>query len=772
MTRKPCAPSSRRIPELDGLRVMLVFIVSWYHIWQQSWLTPRVGRVSLDFLVRSGYMPVDGTILLSAFLLFLPYARSMLEGEPIPDRREFYRKRVMRVVPSYYFVTLVMLLFVAIPWGLYANPQSMVKDVFAHLTFTLTFWSDTYISTPIGVASWTLAIEMQAYLLYPFLARAAMKRPKTTLLSMAAVAWLWRGWCLWALPDYSMVVNQLPSFLDVYALGMLAALVYVRMTHLYRRVKQRPGRAAWQVTATAAAALCVWALILILKAQAASGSYTEIQRGQMLRRPVFSLTLGGLMLALPFAVKPVRFLMGNRLMKELAAVSMNYYLIHQNLAVHLKRLGIPPSVNVNPHMAAETAWQYPYTYLCFGLSLLMAFLVTYLVEKPCARLLRRWFDHYDKRRHTVMKDPRMVTLAHNLVNYSCSVQPGEKVWIEGTGIPAEFIAQLVEEVYAVGGVPYVMLRDPKVERALGMGYTEGQLDWLAEGDGKRMSECQAYIGVRGGDNMYETGDVPAERSAIYATHYGTKVHGQIRVPQTKWVVLRYPTPSMAQQAGMGTEAFEEHFFNVCNLDYGKMSRAMDALVERLNRADQVHITGRGTDLTFSIKGLPGIKCDGKLNIPDGEVYTAPVVGSINGVITYNTPSLYQGKVFENIRLVFKDGYIVEATCNDTERLNQILDTDPGARAVGEFAIGVNPYITSAIKDTLFDEKIAGSFHFTPGRCYDECNNGNKSAIHWDLVCIQTPEYGGGEMYFDGELIRRDGLFVPEDLQALNPENLK
>ena len=203
-----------------------------------------------------------------------------------------------------------------------------------------------------------------------------------------------------------------------------------------------------------------------------------------------------------------------------------------------------------------------------------------------------------------------------------------------------------------------------------------------------------------------------------------------------------------------------------------MSRAMDALVERLNKADQVHITGRGTDLTFSIKGLPGIKCDGKLNIPDGEVYTAPVVGSINGVITYNTPSLYQGKVFENIRLVFRDGYIVEATCNDTERLNQILDTDPGARAVGEFAIGVNPYITAAIKDTLFDEKIAGSFHFTPGRCYDECDNGNKSAIHWDLVCIQTPEYGGGEMYFDGELIRRDGLFVPEDLQALNPENLK
>lgn len=371
-----------------------------------------------------------------------------------------------------------------------------------------------------------------------------------------------------------------------------------------------------------------------------------------------------------------------------------------------------------------------------------------------------------------MKDPRMVTLAHNLVNYSCSVQPGERVWIEGTGVPAEFMALLVEETYAAGGIPFVSLKDPKVERAMGMGYTKEQLEWLAEGDAKRMSECQAYIGVRAGDNMYETGDVPAQRAQVYAASYNNKVHGSIRVPQTKWVVLRYPTPSMAQQAAMSTEAFEDYFFNVCCLDYGKMSRAMDALVKRMEATDQVHITGKGTDLTFSIKGLPAIKCDGKLNIPDGEVFSAPVVGSINGVITYNAPSLYQGRVYENIRLVFRDGYIVEATCNDTEGLNKILDTDPGARTVGEFAIGVNPFITSAIKDTLFDEKIAGSFHFTPGRCYAECNNGNQSAIHWDLVCIQTPEYGGGDMYFDGELIRRDGLFVPEDLQALNPEFLK
>lgn len=371
-----------------------------------------------------------------------------------------------------------------------------------------------------------------------------------------------------------------------------------------------------------------------------------------------------------------------------------------------------------------------------------------------------------------MKDPRMVQLAKNLVNYSCRVQPGERVWIEGTGVPAEFMAQLVEETYAAGGVPFVNLRDPKVERAMGMGYTAEQLDWLAEGDAKRMSECQAYIGVRAGDNSYETGDVPQERTALYAKHYGSVVHGGVRVPHTKWVVLRYPVPAMAQQASMSTEAFEDYYFNVCNLDYGRMSKAMDALVRRMEAADQVHITGRGTDLRFSMKGLPAIKCAGEANIPDGEVFSAPVVGTIEGEITYNTPSLYQGVTFENIHLVFREGRIVEATANDTKRLNEILDTDEGARRVGEFAIGVNPYITSAMKDTLFDEKIAGSFHFTPGCCYDDCDNGNRSAIHWDLVCIQTPEYGGGEMYFDGELIRKDGRFVPEDLQGLNPEHLK
>ncbi len=371
-----------------------------------------------------------------------------------------------------------------------------------------------------------------------------------------------------------------------------------------------------------------------------------------------------------------------------------------------------------------------------------------------------------------MKDPRMIQLAHNLVNYSCHVEKGERVLIESTGVPHEFTAALVEKVYEAGGIPLVVLHAPTVERALYMGYTKEQLELMAKYDSMRMKDCQAYIGVRAGDNSFEYSDVPGENITLFGKHYSRLVHSEIRVPETKWVVLRYPLPSMAQQANMSTEAFEDHFFNVCNLDYGKMSRAMDHLVARMQRTDKVRIVGQGTDLTFSIKGQPAIKCAGELNIPDGEVFSAPIRDSVNGVLQYNTPSLYHGRTYENIRLVFKDGKIIEATGNDTKRINEIFDTDEGARYIGEFAIGVNPYITSAIKDTLFDEKIAGSFHFTPGNCYDECPNGNKSTIHWDLVCIQTPEYGGGEMYFDGELVRKDGLFVTEDLQCLNPDSLK
>ena len=305
-----------------------------------------------------------------------------------------------------------------------------------------------------------------------------------------------------------------------------------------------------------------------------------------------------------------------------------------------------------------------------------------------------------------------------------------------------------------------------------MGQTKEQATLRAKFDGARMSEMDAYIGIRGGQNALELCDVPEENIQIESEYYSHPVHHNIRVKKTKWVVLRYPNEGMAQSANMSTDAFEDYYFNVCNLDYAKMDRAMDALKVRLDNADKVRIIAKDTDISFSIKGIGSKKCSGGRNIPDGEIYTAPVKNSVNGTITYNAPSIENGFRFENVSLTFKDGKIIKATANDNKKVNAIFDTDEGARYVGEFALGVNPYITKPMGDILFDEKISGSIHFTPGSCYKDADNGNKSAIHWDLVQIQTKEYGGGEIYFDGELIRKDGLFVPDDLLCLNPENLK
>lgn len=541
---RPYAPSPRQIPELNGLRVLLVLIVSWYHFWQQSWLTPHVGHTSLDFLVRSGYMPVDGTIFLSGFLLFLPHARTMVLGERAPDLRGFYQRRVMRIVPSYYFVTLLMLLALALPglwsnanpgyafdsadwelwrgwsdqgpvmslegrldwiagryggsvltrlgdwmfclmtmaallyllyvrarllrgpaarfpgpdqgwtrrclsaWGFTAgliaalavtcvlfwllmsepftplseklavlperfrgdslqyardwlenvpaafhgNTALMWEDVVRHLTFTQTFNYATYVGTPIGVASWTIAIEMQFYLIFPLLARGARKNPLAVFAIMAAIAFGFRSWGLWAMEDFNMVVNQLPNFLDAYAMGMAASLVYVKLTTLWS--KERWLQLLWSIAATALLLTAFWGLTQLLRVQAGSSGTLGIQGGQMIRRPVFAALMAQLTLTLPFALRPVRFLMGNRLMGFLAMVSMNYYLIHQNFAVYLKqRLQLPFSHHYpSPNMPSpERPWADQYMALCFIGSLLLAAGITFLIEKPFAWLLGMGF---------------------------------------------------------------------------------------------------------------------------------------------------------------------------------------------------------------------------------------------------------------------------------------------------------------------------------------------------------------------------------------------
>lgn len=369
-----------------------------------------------------------------------------------------------------------------------------------------------------------------------------------------------------------------------------------------------------------------------------------------------------------------------------------------------------------------------------------------------------------------MNDPRFARLADVLTGFSTSLAKGERVLIDAFDIPEEMVIALVRAARARGALPYVQLNNSRITRELLRGAEAAQYRTSAEAELFRMKRMDAYIALRGSGNIFESSDVPADRMQL--------VNGLMRpvlnwrVEKTKWVVLRWPTSAMAQQAGMSTERFEDFYFRVCTLDYARMRPGMAALQKLMARTDRVEIKGPGTDLRFSIKGIGAVPCGGLRNIPDGEVFSCPVKDSVEGEITYNAASVYQGVEFNNVRLVFKQGRIVEATCSgDNRRLNAIFDSDPGARYVGEFALGFNPHILQPMRDILFDEKIAGSFHFTPGQAYGDADNGNRSQVHWDLVSIQRPECGGGEIRFDGRLVRKDGRFVLKSLEKLNPEYL-
>ncbi|MEP6685325.1 MAG: aminopeptidase [Verrucomicrobiota bacterium] len=367
-----------------------------------------------------------------------------------------------------------------------------------------------------------------------------------------------------------------------------------------------------------------------------------------------------------------------------------------------------------------------------------------------------------------MHDARFDKLAKLLVEYSTTLKRGETVLIENFDVPDQMTIALVRAARAVGALPFVQLQHAPVSRELALHGTERQLNLTAIHELARMKKMDAYIAVRGSHNITELSDVPAEQMKLLARKM-RPVQDQ-RVRKTKWVVLRWPTPSMAQLAGMSTEAFEDFYFEVCTLDYRRLQPGMKALKALMEKTDRVQLKGPGTDLRFSIKGISAIICGGDRNIPDGEVFSCPVKDSVEGFVTFNAPTIYQGIGFDGIRLAFQNGKIVDATSNQTKKLNKILDSDPGARYIGEFSLGFNPYVMHPMRDILFDEKIAGSFHFTPGQAYEEADNGNRSQIHWDMVAIQRPDYGGGEIYFDGKLIRRDGEFLPKQLRSLNRSN--
>jgi aminopeptidase len=367
-------------------------------------------------------------------------------------------------------------------------------------------------------------------------------------------------------------------------------------------------------------------------------------------------------------------------------------------------------------------------------------------------------------------DSRFDQLAAVLTGHSTALKQGDRVLIEAFDAPADMVIALVRAARARGALPLVQLHNARITRELLREADPAQYETIGAVELHRLKRMDAYVAVRGGNNIFERSDVPPANLKMAMAKLRPALNW--RVNKTRWVVLRWPSEGMAQQAGKSTEAFEDFYFRVCTLDYARMKPGMAALQALMQRTDRVHLEGPGVDLQFSIKGIPAIPCGGEYNIPDGEVFTAPVKNSVEGEITYNAPTEYQGVAFEKVRLVFKAGKIVECgAASNSARLEKIFDSDAGARYVGEFALGFNPHIREPMRDILFDEKIAGSFHFTPGQAYEQADNGNRSQIHWDLVSIQRPEYGGGVVRFDGQVIRRDGMFIPAVLQKLNPDYL-
>ena len=367
-----------------------------------------------------------------------------------------------------------------------------------------------------------------------------------------------------------------------------------------------------------------------------------------------------------------------------------------------------------------------------------------------------------------MDTQKLNKLANTIINYSLHLKEKDRVSVSFTKEATPLVEELIKEAKKVGAVMTLNMYDPKLNSLLAEGNTDERLIQLKKMREFEVENNDAFIAIKTSYNDYESKNVPIDM--IRKLGEMTKDVDDIRINDREWVLLNYPSALDAYKAKMTTTEFEEFALDVMTVDYKQMSKDIEPLKRLMEKTDKVRIVSPGTDLTFSIKGLPAVPCTGEKNIPDGELYSAPIKDSVNGTITYNTPSPYQGNIYNHVCLTFENGKIVNATCDeDDEKLNEIFDTDEGARYVGEFSLGFNPKILKPMGDILYDEKILGSLHFTPGRCYADCDNGNKSSIHWDMVLIQRKEFGGGEIYFDDVLIRKDGKFVLEELKVLNYE---
>ena len=364
-------------------------------------------------------------------------------------------------------------------------------------------------------------------------------------------------------------------------------------------------------------------------------------------------------------------------------------------------------------------------------------------------------------------DERLKKLSNTIVNYSVKVKENDRVLIQYENSECKpLIKCLIKDIYKNKGIPFVKLLDNELSSLILENADSKTIDEIVKMKTYEVDNFDCFIRICYTENEFEDMNVTTD----IRKELGSKSQNidDIRINQRRWVLLNYPSMIDAYKAKMKYDVFYNFSMDVMNVDYESLNEKIKPLKDLMEKTDKVRILGPNTDITFSIKGMPAVPCCGTANIPDGEIYTAPIKDSVNGVITYNTPSPYHGNTYNNIRLEFKDGKIINATTTEhQDKLNEIFNTDEGARYIGEFSLGFNPMITKPMGDILYDEKIMGSLHFTPGRCYEDADNGNISSIHWDLVLIQTSEYGGGEIYFDDVLIRKDGKFVLDELKNLN-----
>ena len=371
-------------------------------------------------------------------------------------------------------------------------------------------------------------------------------------------------------------------------------------------------------------------------------------------------------------------------------------------------------------------------------------------------------------------DERITKLAENILKNSVELKKGEKIYIEAfSESTKDLFNEFIRIAAKMGAIPFYFYNDNSFVKNLVENSNPNQIEQYAKWHAGLMDEMDCYVAVRGYDDLFALSDIAPAKMKAYNQIYYNMVHFDRRIAKTRWCVMRYPNDTMAAVSKMSRKALEDFFFEACLVDYKKMGKAMKPLKDLMDKTDKVRIKGPNTDLEFSIKGLKAIVCDGKMNIPDGEVYTAPVKNSINGHIQFNTDTVYGGTFYSNVYLEFKDGKIIKAESRaNNDKLQKQINVDEGARYMGEFAIGVNPYIRKEMLDILFDEKIACSLHMAIGNSYnDETFNGNRSSVHWDLVLIQDKAHGGGEIWFDDKLVRKDGLFVLPELKKLNPGNL-